>query len=330
MQEEIQELTTEAPEVSVVMSVYNAAQHLRETVDSILSQEGVEFEVVVVDDGSTDDTANILCQYASRDARVRVITQENQGLTRALIKGCAAATGKYIARQDVGDTSAPRRLNLQKQALDADDELAFVSSWTEFCGPEWEHLYLTKGTGFAKSPTYIFLDNNSRMIDGPTSHPSVMYRRAAYLNAGGYRPEFYCAQDFDLWYRLMGLGKFQLIEDTLYRARVTLGSISAGDKKEQEALGALARACFLRRQRGLSDLGILAKANRIRPGRPDPLASRDRARAYYFIGECLRNNSDRRSLIYFKESISADPFFLKSWARLLCLAFSLRKTLISS
>ena len=95
------------PEVSVVMSVYNGASNLAATMDSILSQEGVELEFIVVNDGSTDETGEILDDYARRDDRVRVIHQENTGLTRALIRGCAAATGEFIARQDAGDVSLP-------------------------------------------------------------------------------------------------------------------------------------------------------------------------------------------------------------------------------
>src|SRR5438445_3821400 len=88
------------PEVSVVMGVYNGASHLAATLDSILSQDGVELEFIVVNDGSTDESAEILNCYASRDSRVRVIHQDRAGLTRALISGCDAARGEFIARQD--------------------------------------------------------------------------------------------------------------------------------------------------------------------------------------------------------------------------------------
>src|SRR5450759_1549651 len=101
------------PEVSVVMSVYNGASHLAATLDSILSQEGVKFEFIVVNDGSSDKTGQILNDYAQRDSRVRIIHQENTGLTRALIRGCDAATGEFIARQDAGDASLPGRLARQ-------------------------------------------------------------------------------------------------------------------------------------------------------------------------------------------------------------------------
>src|SRR5262249_52832345 len=101
------------PEVSVVMSVYNGASHLAATLDSVLSQEGVELEFIVVNDGSTDKAGEILDDYARRDGRVRVIHQQHTGLTYALIRGCAAATGEFIARQDAGDVSLAGRLALQ-------------------------------------------------------------------------------------------------------------------------------------------------------------------------------------------------------------------------
>src|SRR5262245_12696845 len=100
-------------DVSVVMSVYNGASSLSVTMNSVLSQAGVDLEFVIVNDGSTDGTGEILDDYALSDSRVRVIHQKNTGLTGALILGCAAATGEFIARQDVGDTSLPGRLAFQ-------------------------------------------------------------------------------------------------------------------------------------------------------------------------------------------------------------------------
>ena len=96
------------PEVSVLMSVYNGARYLRAAIESVLSQQGVDFELLAVNDGSTDKSGSILDEYAARDPSVRVIHQENLGLTRALIRGCNEARGRFIARQDADDVS--RRL----------------------------------------------------------------------------------------------------------------------------------------------------------------------------------------------------------------------------
>ena len=101
---------TAEPTISVVMSVYNGADTLRDTVESVLSQEGVDFEFIIVNDGSSDASASILDDLAAADARIRLLHQANQGLTKALINGCALARGQYIARQDVGDYSLENRL----------------------------------------------------------------------------------------------------------------------------------------------------------------------------------------------------------------------------
>ena len=134
-------------EVSVVMSVYNGALNLTPSMNSILSQEGVSLEFIVVNDGSTDNTGEILDDFARRDPRVRVIHQENTGLTRALIRGCDAALGEFIARQDAGDISLPGRLKNQAAVLTGCKDCVFVSCWTDVVGPNGEFLYTSQGTG---------------------------------------------------------------------------------------------------------------------------------------------------------------------------------------
>jgi glycosyltransferase involved in cell wall biosynthesis len=143
------------PDVSVVMSVYNGADRLHETLESVLSQQGVSLEFIIIDDGSTDRSDVILANYARHDPRVQILYQPNQGLTRALIRGCEAAKGKYIARQDAGDISLPDRLRLQKAVLDQYEDCAFVSCWTSMVGPTDEYLFTSKGKGQASSPLRI-------------------------------------------------------------------------------------------------------------------------------------------------------------------------------
>src|SRR5437868_3297696 len=122
------------PKVSVVMSVYNGTNLLRETIESILSQEGVALEFIIVNDGSTDESAVILDEYANLDPRVRIINQPNQGLTNGLIAGCAASRGDYIARQDTGDISLPDRLAKQLRWIEKHPDAAVVSCGTRYVG----------------------------------------------------------------------------------------------------------------------------------------------------------------------------------------------------
>lgn len=308
----------DAPDISVVMGVFNGARHLRETCESILGQERVSLEFIVINDGSTDSTAALLSEYAAKDYRVKVIHQDNQGLTKSLRRGCESACGTYIARQDVGDVSHRRRLSIQKAALDTCDELAFVSSWTAWFGPEWEFLYIFRGAGQATLPINILSETARHgVIDGPTCHPSVMFRRATYNKVGGYRAEFFFGQDWDLWYRLAEAGKFQIIGQPLYRARIMPSGISMSQKKRQEAIARLSLAAMQQRRLGLSETNVLERADTIRPSSSLRRPHTAKAEGLYFIGECLRRNGDPRSITYFKQSINAHPLFLKAWARII-------------
>jgi glycosyltransferase involved in cell wall biosynthesis len=308
---------SEAPGVSVVLSVYDGARHLAHTMDSILSQSERDFELVVVDDGSTDATPQILRDYASRDRRIRVITQPNAGLTRALIVGCAAARASLIARHDAGDVSHPQRLEKQRRMLDAAPEVVFVSCATQYLGPEEEPLWIAYPRGAALEPADI-LDLPSPLIirDGPTHHGSVMFRRDVYERVGGYREAFWYSQDFDLWFRFAEIGKFQTTNEVLYTARIEAESISSLARGRQFRLSRLSRATLEARQRGEREDTILAEAAAIRPQR-GRTTRRARAAGLYFIGEALRRNDDRRARQYLRRAIATWPLSARAWIRLL-------------
>ena len=300
--------------ISVVMGVYNGATTLAATLDSILGQTEPDFECIVVDDGSTDATPAVLADYVARDPRIRVLRQTNAGLTRALIAGCAAARGFYIARQDDGDLSDPRRFELQKRMLDADRHVVFVSCATQYAGPEGEPLWITHPTGAGVRPANVIdLTIPGALTDGPTHHGSVMFRHDAYERAGGYRAAFYYGQDFDLWLRLAETGTFQGIDEVLYTARITPDSISGNARSLQEALGRLSRAALEARQQGESDAAIVARAAAIAPVSHRPLSAR--GNGLYFIGEALRRNGDRRARRYLRQSLAAWPLSLRPWIR---------------
>jgi glycosyltransferase involved in cell wall biosynthesis len=303
------------PDISVVMSVYNDAAELRRSVDSILSQEGVNLELIVIDDGSTDHSATILQEYAGKDERVRVINQENKGLTRALSVGCAAARGEFIARQDAGDISLPGRLTKQLDLIRQNPDSAFVSCGTRFVGPKGEHLYeVSRATGDA---TAHLLTLNEHEIRGPSSHPSTLFSRRLYERAGGYRSAFYFAQDLDLWIRLAELGKHVVISEVLYEASVTVESISGSHRKEQVALTAIILEGARLRRQGLSEQQILDQAESVKPYGNESSGRIVRARAFYFIGSCLMRRKNPQAAYYFRQALKACPFHVKSALRLL-------------
>jgi glycosyltransferase involved in cell wall biosynthesis len=303
------------PDVSVVMGAYNGSPHdLTRAVCSVLTQEGVSLELIVVDDGSTGETPSILDEYARRDARMKVIRQSNQGLTRALIKGCAAAQGEYISRQDVGDVSLPGRFARQLTVARNHPDASLVSCGTRFVGPKGEFLY-----DVVRNPseaTEGLLSLRLHDIKGPSSHPSAMFTRRLYRKVGGYRFHFYFAQDLDLWVRLAEQGPHITMPEILYQASFSVGAISASYRKEQMAAAKLVLECARRRRSGASELPALVRANHIRASKAETPGRLARAKALYFIGACLSNTDKREASNYFKRAIRTYPLHLKSAVRL--------------
>jgi hypothetical protein len=232
-------------------------------------------------------------------------------LTLALIRGCAAARGKYVARQDVGDASLPGRLAKQKAVLDEHEDCVFVSCWTRFVGPKGEFLFLHRGTGAAKGPSHILCDTELWGItDGPTHHGSVMFRREAYSRVGGYRQHFYYGQDYDLWFRLAEIGKFGMLDDCLLEARLGPSSISASFRNHQRKFARASRAALALRRAGHPDTSAIEVAKRIPVTRSNKTGY-VRAQALYFIGQCLFKNRDPRAIDYLQQAIRSCPFYLR-------------------
>ena len=302
------------PRISVVMSVYNGAATLGDSVQSVLSQKGVDFEFIIVDDGSTDASAGMLDEFARADRRIRVIHQENRGLTRALIRGCATAGGEFIARQDCGDISLPGRLSSELRVMESGPDVELVSCGTCFVGPAGERLYEISIAGGDATGGLMALE--MERIRGPAHHGSTLFRRESYERVGGYREQFYFAQDLDLWTRLVEHGRHIALPEILYQAAFALGSISGEYRGRQIACAKIILECARLRRAKLDEAPAVAKAAAILPGgRGAKLA--DRAAALYFVGVCLRSRADPRARRYFRDALRANPLHLKSAVRLL-------------
>jgi glycosyltransferase involved in cell wall biosynthesis len=313
---------SDRPTVSVVTAVFNGAADLDETLASVLGQLDEPIEYVLVNDGSTDGSGAILDRWAARDPRLLVIHQENTGLTRALIQGCRRARGDYIARQDVGDTSLPGRFAAQAALLRTQPRLAFVACQYQLVGPRGEPLSSSGNRVNAESNP---LQNADGSLRPSPHHGTVMFRKAAYLQAGEYRPEFYFAQDADLWSRLIELGDLSYAPGILYQAKFDLGGITARNRAAQEKLRVLVREAKSLRRAGKSDADVLIRARQIRPGGASaqaPAARDDNAAAAYFVGSCLAQRRDPRARTYFIQALRREPWHLKSWVKLVFSALT--------
>lgn len=287
------------PEVSVVMSVFNGQRHLEESIESILGQSCQQLELIVVDDGSTDETSQILGRLQRNDLRLRVITQMNAGLTNALNRGCREARAPVIARQDVGDVSHRDRLQRQLDFLETHPEVVAVGVGSRRIGPEGEFLGEVTRKLSPRQVTDALRNDGVGLL-----HAAAAFRKTAFEKVGGYRSEFRFAQDTDLWYRLCTVGSLAELPEVLFSVRIELNGISGRQTSRQIALAELARESHALRQRGKADLQVLRQVESIcSGGARDASASNSESDAAYFLGCQLFDNRDARCRKYFRKAV---------------------------
>lgn len=225
-------LNKDVPQVTVLMSVYNGEKYLREAIDSILVQSFKDFEFLIIDDGSTDSSADIIRSYT--DPRIRIVQNEkNIGLTHSLNKGLKLAKGEYVARMDADDISLPERLEREVAIAGAYPEITVVT------------------TGFANFVNSFGEDNRDSVNKGGTDeiewigfedllegnkifHGSVLFKRKNILDIGGYNERLPTAQDYDLWLRVSKQAKIIKIKIILYLRRLHFDCVSMKGILKQE------------------------------------------------------------------------------------------------
>lgn len=191
-----------SPTVSVVMAVYNGMPYLEAAVQSILTQTLSDFELIAINDASTDDSLNYL--ESCQDARLTIINlPENGGQTHALNVGLRAASGRYIARQDADDLSAPDRLGRQVEFLEAHPDHILLGTGIAFIDAQGQTIGYEERPQDDTAIRHIINIEN----DNPIAHGSVMFRRVVLEQAGYYREGFRNSQDLDYWLRMMEHGK---------------------------------------------------------------------------------------------------------------------------
>ncbi len=299
------------------MGVYNAQSSLAQAVNSILAQTFSDLELIVVNDGSTDASGDILADIQGIDDRLCVIDQPNQGLTRSLILGCEVAKGKFIARQDADDVSLPDRLRRQVSALESNPDAVLATSWVEDVSPE--EIVVTVHRDLRHS---IDLHSGSRHeLTGVAAHGSVLMRRDSLMQAGGYRSCFYYAQDSDLWLRLSDYGNFVVIPEILYRRFVGTGSISSRFRLAQSRFCELAQECFRASTAGKGDEAFLAEAEQLardcRASQGTPIAASVEATSLLLLASQLFDEHPVLARQYLWKAIRTFPFHLRSWKALL-------------
>lgn len=210
------------PEVTVLMPVYNGEHFLRTALESILRQSLTDLELLLVDDGSTDRSAEIMDSYAHRDARVRVLRHgRNEGLIRSLNRGIEESTGRYIARMDADDRSHPQRLERQRDYLDAHPEIGVVG--TQYRLIDDLDRFLPQSVRLPTDPVAV----RWRMFfECALAHPTIMIRPDTYRRLGAYDDSFVAAEDYELWLRWNESIKFANLDMVLHDLRRHSGSVT--------------------------------------------------------------------------------------------------------
>lgn len=213
------------PRISVVLPVYNGADHLHEAVSSVLKQTLDDFELIVVDDASTDNSAQILDKF--NDSRIiRVKHPSNAGLPATLLAGIAHAQGEFIARQDQDDFSHPARFAKQVAAFDAKNSLGLVGTWAAIISQTHDRSWAQVGSHQHPAGNSIL---KWRMLwSNPFVHSSVMIRRSILDEVGSYdaSPERALPEDFDLWSRISRISEVANIPEFLQSYRQSPSGMS--------------------------------------------------------------------------------------------------------
>ncbi len=207
---------TDTPAISVIMSVYNAQDDVKAAIDSILAQNFTDFEFIIIDDGSSDNSADIIKSYD--DPRIKLHSQKNTGLTKALNKGVSLAKGRYIARQDADDVSYPQRLQKQFEILESRPDVNLLGSNADDHYPD----------GYKAQWGHYDEDELQRIVyfKTPFPHSSAMMRTDIIRKLGGYDESFKTAQDMELWMRFAAQGPIAMIKEPLIQRGVGAGAIS--------------------------------------------------------------------------------------------------------
>lgn len=296
------------PIVSVLMSVYNGECYMVETINSILHQDMADFEFVIIDDGSIDQTPQLLKKMAAQDKRIRFVSRANKGIPQSANEGLAMCRGQYVARIDSDDIAKPNRLSKQVSFLNNNDCVC-TGSWFDLIDQKGRFLTVTKPPQDDEEIQQLALAGH-----GSICHPSSMITRKALDQIGGYDEHFALAEDLDLWLRLGEIGRLVNIPESLIQYRLHEGSVSE-QRCEMERAFAYEACRRAWKRRGID--GQFKAGHMWRPGK-----DRDSRQTFALKYGWWAFNSAQRltALSYAVKAVSIKPWNHQGWRLLVCSA----------
>jgi len=227
------------PMISVLMPVYNAERYVAEAIASVLQQSFAQFEFIIVNDGSTDGSRNVISTF--NDRRIILIDQPHQGVAAALNTGLKYARANYIARFDADDICHPDRLEKQLNYLLDNSEYILVGSDVEYILENGDFLFnfqcIAHSHDQIMEKLYFYC---------PFIHPTVMYKKESIINAGGYATNAHNFEDYLLWTKLANAGKFHNLSEPLVKYRLNSTSVTIDEKWRGKRFRKLKRAAITR------------------------------------------------------------------------------------
>jgi glycosyltransferase involved in cell wall biosynthesis len=211
------------PKVTVLIPAYNAGKYIGEAIASVLRQSFTDFELLIVNDGSTDDTVEIIDAF--NDPRIVVVNQDNKGVAAALNVGLSHARAEYIARFDADDVCYPNRLKTQYDFITAFPEYSIIGSAVDYVDAEGHHIFTHHPEGHLNEEI-----QQLKYSICPFIHSSVFYKKAVIINNGGYNEHAYTYEDHFLWVNILKNQKACNLSQPLIKVRLSPGSVSIDGK----------------------------------------------------------------------------------------------------
>ncbi|NIJ47883.1 glycosyltransferase family 2 protein [Rhizomicrobium electricum] len=290
------------PDVSIIVPVYNGMPFLRDTIDALLHQTHQQFELLVLDDGSTDDSATYI--GGLNDPRIRILRQSNRGLCAALNRLIAEAHGEFIMRNDQDDLSHPSRLERQLFAI-RNSSYDFLFCQIEKMGSKrrWSNRD-QETTVVGQTRNLISLE------DGAKLHSTLLAKTSAYLRLG-YRPEFYPADDWDLQLRAEEQFRIGILRETLVSYRYHANCATKPYFFRMQDRSRWAEACAIARRHGAVEPTFDQFAKSLRGQSLLRRVNRARKDLYRWLqrsgGEAWLNGSDGKAVMLLGSALAVAP-----------------------
>lgn len=290
--------------VTILMPAYNAEKYVADAIESVLQQSFADFKLLIINDGSTDQTQNIIHSFS--DKRIQLIDQSHRGIASALNKGLSKTASQYIARFDADDICLPERLQRQVDFLDQHLDYIVVGCDAEYISENAEHLFNFKCIGHSHEQILEKIYSYCPFI-----HSSVMYRKEPVVKAGGYSVHAHNFEDYFLWIQLLKSGKFHNLPQQLIKVRFNPASVTIDERWRGRD--------FRKMKRNIIRKGIITEkegAYLFDVIKRQDVSNIKESSYYALCGKkfLLENQLPKKARLHFSKAISSHPYRFDNYA----------------